>query len=273
MDLRSLSGNARVAWQRRASANDFIRRLAWLYSHQLPASLRPRTWTIGFRYPPPLGLVRLCFRSNRGADAFIHSEVFEQQCYRLLLQRAPETILDLGANIGLSTVFLARLYPAARIACVEPIADNLRLLRHNLELNGISADVIAAAVDTADGVVTMERGERDYAHRIANAASPQSSLFDVPALSVPAILRRLRWSRVGLIKMDVEGHEKHLFAQRCDWLDQVDALCLEYHHHFAAEELTWLAGRFGFDAPRLLRGNLWLLTRQDCAAEPATARC
>ena len=266
MDLRSLADNARVAWQRRANASDFIRRLAWTYSHRLPRRLRPQTWTIAFRYPAPIGSVRLCVRSNRGADAFIHSEIFEQQCYGLPLSRAPATILDLGANIGLSAIFLARLYPGSRIACVEPITDNVRLLRHNLELNGIAADVIVAAVDTADGVVTMARGERDYAHRIADAASQHDSLGGVPALSIPTILRRLGWSRVGLVKMDVEGHEKRLFAQSCEWLDQVDALCLEYHHHGAAEVLSRIADRFGFAVPRLLRGNLWLLTRQDRAA-------
>jgi FkbM family methyltransferase len=264
VDLQSLAGNVRVSWQRRASANDFVQRLAWLYSHRLPRRLRPQIWRIGFRYPAPLGLVRLCLRSNHGADAFIHSEVFEQQCYRVPLRRTPATILDLGANIGLSAIFLARLYPDSRLACVEPMADNVRLLRHNLELNGIAADVIAAAVDPADGFITMERGERDYAHRIADAASPQGSLLDVPAVSVPAILRRLGWSRVGLVKMDVEGHEKRLLAQNCEWLDQVDALCLEYHHHQAAQELSRIADRFGFDAPRLLPSNLWLLTRQDC---------
>jgi hypothetical protein len=111
----------------------------------------------------------------------------------------------------------------------------------------------------------MQRGERDYAHRIADAVSSQDSLFEVPALSVPAILRRLGWNRVGLVKMDVEGHEKRLFEQSCEWLDQVDALCLEYHHHRAAEELSRVADRFGF-AVRPLRGNLWLLTRGDRAA-------
>lgn len=255
-----------MAWRRRASATDLVRRLAWLYSHRLPRPLCPQTWTIGFQYPAPLGLVRLCVRSNRGADAFIHSEIFEQQCYRLPLHRAPATILDLGANIGLSTIFLARLYPHSRLACVEPIADNVRLLRHNLELNGIAADVIAAAVDTADGVVTMQRGERDYAHRIADAASPQGVLFEGPALSIPAILRRLGWTRIGLVKMDVEGHENRLLTQNCEWLGQVDALCLEYHHHGAAEELSRIADRFGFAAPRLLPGNLWLLTRQEATA-------
>lgn len=266
MDLRILADNARLAWPRRASANDFVRRLVWLYSHRLPRRLRPQAWTIGFRYPAPLGLVRLRLRSNNGADAFIHSEVFQHQNYRLPLDRAPATILDLGANIGLSAIFLARLYPDSRLACVEPIADNVRLLRHNLELNGVSAAVIAAAVDTADGVVTMARGERDYGHRIADAASPRGSLFEVPALSVSAILHRLGWSRIGLVKMDIEGHEQRLLAQNCEWLARVDALCLEYHHHRAAEELSRVADRFGFAAPRLLPGNLWLLTRQESAA-------
>ncbi len=275
MDLSFHVANARGAWLRRAGFADFLRRMAWLYAAKVSARLVAREWTIGFRYPQPVGCVRLQLRCNGGADAFIHSEVFERQYYRLPLARAPETILDLGANIALSTIFLARLYPNSRIACVEPVAENLRLLRRNLELNGVTADVIAAAVGPTDGIVTMQRSARDYAHHVADEASPPGSLFEVAGISMPTILRRLGWSRVGLLKMDIEGHERRLFAPACDcdWLRQVDTLCLEYHHHFAEEELSRLAERFGFAAPRRLRGQIWFLTRQDCAAEPARARC
>jgi FkbM family methyltransferase len=236
--------------------------MMWIYAGHLPSALTPHEWVIEFRYPAPIGHVRLCLRSNHGADSFTHSEIFEQQCYKLPLRRAPSTILDLGANIGLSTIYFARHYPQSNLACVEPVQENLRFLHRNLELNGVRAEVIAAAVDSNDGVVTMERGQRDYAHKIAEPPSSQSSLFDVSSISIPSIQRRLGWSRISLIKMDIEGHEKVLFAQNCEWLHDVDAICLEYHHHFAEAELARIAGQFGFLGPQRLPGNIWYLSRE-----------
>jgi FkbM family methyltransferase len=253
--------NARTSWRFRASAADFVRRLLFTYSARLPRSARPRDWTIGFHYPTPIGDVRLLLRANAGADAFIHSEVFEHDYYRLPLSRPPATILDLGANIGLSTIYLARLFPGARLACVEPVPGNLQVLRRNLTLNGIDAEVVPAAVDVKNGPVLMERAAKDYGHKVAAAPERSTATFEVSGLTVPSIMARLGWSRIGLLKMDIEGHEKALLSEQPGWLASVDAMCLEYHYDTAEEELTRLARRFGFRPPRRLPGEIWLLDR------------
>lgn len=261
MDLRSLVGNARVAWRRRASPRDLVRGLGWLYSHRLPRRLRPQTWTIGFRYPAPLGALRLCVRSNDGADAFIHSEIFEHEHYRLPLERAPDTILDLGSNIGFAATYFGRRYPAAAIACVEPWPDNLRLLARNLELNGVTAIVFPAAIHNCDGRVLLEPAERDYAHRIVTAAGGAArARLEVEAVSMPTILRRLGWDRIGLLKVDIEGHEAVLFDGDCTWLAQVDAMCIEWHVANGPARLADLARRFGFTEPRQLPGA-WFMSK------------
>ena len=253
----------------RASAADFARRMVWLYADKVPAMRESREWTIRFHYPDPIGCVRLHLRSNSGADAFVHSEVFEHQYYRLPLRFAPATILDLGANIGLSAIYFARCYPESRIACVEPMPGNLKLLIRNLRENAVEAEVIAAAIDAKDGVVAMEYGAADYGHKIA-AAAPSSVSPEVASFSVPSILRRLGWNRVGLLKIDIEGHESVLLSQACEWLVRVDALCVEYHHDFAEAELGRLARQFGFLPPTRLPGEIWFLTRPDEARQPVT---
>jgi len=261
MDIQSLAANAKTAWRRRGRPSDFVRRMMWIYSGHLPAALTPREWIIGCNYPPPIGRVRLCLRSNQGADAFIHSEVFEHEHYRLPLKRSPQTILDLGANIGLSAVYFARLFPDAELACVEPAPDNVRVLARNLELNGVSATVIPAAADVTDGRVLLELGEHDYAHHVVTASKhAMRPRLDVEAISVPTIMRHLSWERVGLLKIDIEGHEAELFARDCDWLDRVDAMCIEWHVEDGPERLGALAKRFGFAKPQQL--PIWFMARQ-----------
>jgi FkbM family methyltransferase len=272
MDLRRLRQNIAVAWRRRAGTADFVRQLVWLYSAKLPKTLKAREWTIGFRYPAPIGRVRLHLRSNNGADAFTHSEVFEHQYYRLPLRFPPATILDLGANIGLSTIYFARQYPGSRLACVEPVPENVRLLIRNLKDNAVEAEVIAAAIDSKDGMVAMERGAADYGHKIA-ATTPSAVWFNVASVSVPSIQRRLGWARVGLLKIDIEGHESVLLSQACEWLADVDTLCVEYHHDFAEAELGRLARQFGFLPPRRLPGEIWFLTRPDDSAAQKPVPC
>jgi hypothetical protein len=99
LDIGWLIQNFATAWRHSLGVEDFAKRILYLYSHRLPG-LGNREWTIGFRYRQPLGALRLVLRSNAGSDGFIHSEVFEHEYYNLNLRKAPETILDLGANIG-----------------------------------------------------------------------------------------------------------------------------------------------------------------------------
>jgi FkbM family methyltransferase len=262
MDLQSLTANVKVAWRRRVSAGDLVRQMLLTYAGHLPPALGPRESTIAFRYPPPIGQVQFLMRNNAGADLFIHSEVFEQEYYRLPLRRPPATILDLGANIGLSAVYFARMFPDAALACVEPEPGNLRLLHVNLAQNGVRAIVIPAAADARDRPLLLALQSRDYEHKIVEAGAPGTRpTLHVEGISVPSILRRLSWDRIGLLKVDIEGHEAALFARDCDWLERVDAVCVEWHDEGGDAFLASLARRFGFLPPLLLPGYIWFLRR------------
>ena len=260
-----LARNLATSWRYRQSLRDFAARMAWMYAVRL--GLTGREWTMRFRYEPPVGDIHLLLRANRGADAFIHSEVFEHQYYRLPLVAPPATILDLGAHIGLTSIYLGRLFPRAQLACVEPVPDNLRLLRRNLELNSIRGTVFAAAVDVTDGKVGMAFDTRDYGHRVAAADLLEPGKHEqVAAISVPTICRQLDWGRIGLLKVDIEGHERVLFGGDCDWLTNVDAMCIECHDGFGEADLIALADRYGFEPPQRLPG-IWFITRARLAAK------
>jgi FkbM family methyltransferase len=252
--------NVTMSWRRRAGVPDFARRVLFTYAHRLPW-LRKRDWTIGFRYPESVGNIRLLLRHHAGSDLFILSEVFEHEYYRLPLTRPPATILDLGANIGLTAIYFGRLFPRAELACVEPVPDNLRLLRRNLVLNSVRAKVVPAAVDVRDGLVTIELQTRNSEHKVVAAATQSARpTIEVAGMSVPTLLRQLAWDRIGLLKVDIEGHEAALLAADCDWLARVDAMCIECHDGFGDADLRILSKRFGFCEPQRLPG-IWFMQR------------
>lgn len=261
-DPRWLIFNIKESWRYRCSFTDFLKCLLWIYSSKIPRALRKSAWTIRFRYPRPIGGVRLLLRTNAGADAFIHSEVFEHRYYDLGLQPAPETVLDLGANIGLTSVYFAKCFPNAAIACVEPIPANLAVLRENLELNGVNASVFAAAANDVDGALFMSVAEKDYGHCVADLAqATKREHLEVEAISIPTIMQSLGWTRIGLLKVDIEGHEKVLLSSHDEWARLVDKICIECHEVYPVAELAQFADRFGFHPPQERAGVL-LLSRE-----------
>lgn len=261
MDLGWLKDNCRRSWRHRSTLMDVVRRMLWTYSGSLPRFMRRRSWKIGFRYRPPIGQLKLIVRDNVGADAFILGEVFEHEYYSLPSIASPSTILDLGSNAGFSAVYFARVYSGAKLACVEPVPGNLEILETNLHLNGVEATVFAAAVDVADGDLWIELARKDFGHKVATSL-PMAGLnvIQVQALSLETILRTLAWDRIGLLKVDIEGHEARLLKENNQWLHRVDAICIECHEEMPDGALLEIAEQFGFKAPVNLRG-IWLLSR------------
>jgi|SRR6185369_1967522 len=263
MDLQWVKKNVVNAWGTSPTFGDFLRQLELIYSAKLPRFLKVEERAVALRYPPPIGLVRLHLRANGGADLFILSEIFHHRYYDVPLAAPPATILDLGANIGLSAIYFSRKYQNARVACAEPIPDNLRLLKENVATNGIRADIFEAAVDVADGEIVMELCANDYGHKVSNVPAGATTAT-VRSVSVPTMLRELSWERIGLLKVDIEGHEKVLLAANCDWLNRVDAMCIECHDGFGAADLAQLSARYGFEPPRQLPG-IWFMARPGLA--------
>jgi FkbM family methyltransferase len=261
MDIAWLNRNIRASWRYRGGLPDFFARLCFVYSHRLPQFIRPPEWMISFRYPQPIGSLRLSLRTNNGADSFIHGEVFEHNYYRFEAPCPPRTILDLGANIGMTAIYFHRYFPNAELACVEPIPGNLNALRENLRLNAVKATIISDAINPTDGLVQMEIAEKDYGHRVANVDRRSGrKCIEVPAVSIPTLLRRLKWDRIGLLKIDIEGHEKLLLSENASWLGLVDAIFIEWHDESTSGDLRLLTEPFGFLPPEQLPG-IWLVKR------------
>lgn len=217
---------------------------------------------IRFTVAPPVNNVSLSVRCNHGSDAFIFSEIFLHRYYDFDLPEEPRTILDLGANIGFSTLFFARKYPSAALACVEPMPENVSLLNANLRSNSVAARVFSKAISVDDQPVTMQRAERDYGHKVQNipyGKQLKGDILQVSSISMPNLLRELGWERIGLLKIDVEGYEGILLRENNLWLRNVDALCIECHEGFGEEDLRVIASTRGWRMQAL--PGTWLLTR------------
>jgi FkbM family methyltransferase len=161
--------------------------------------------------------------------------------------RAP-LILDCGANIGLSALWFARTFPAARVVAVEPETENCALARANCARP--NATVLNAAVAASDTrLALIDPGLGSDAFRTRAAAPGEATL---PARSVPSLVAEARKAapvEPFLIKIDIEGFEHELFAQDTDWIDQFPVLIIELHDWMlpgtasSANFLRALAGR------------------------------
>jgi FkbM family methyltransferase len=133
----------------------------------------------------------------------------------------PPAILDLGANVGYFTVFAAYRFPGSRIVSFEPDGANAALMRRTLEANGLECELVEAAASTEDGEVPFAAG-RFTVSRIEAGGEPVVAVDVLPRLP-----------EFDLAKIDVEGAEWELLADKRFAEVGPHALALEFHTHLA----------------------------------------
>jgi FkbM family methyltransferase len=122
--------------------------------------------------------------------------------------------VDVGANIGLMTLYALLSGRFSRAVAIEPDPWNRTILGRNLEINGLSdrVTVVGKAVSDAAGSMVLYRDAKNFgAHSLEPdfVMSPQAVEQAVAVDRLDEILAELGIAagHVGFVKIDVEGHE------------------------------------------------------------------
>ncbi len=123
------------------------------------------------------------------------------------------TVVDVGANFGLYTRFLAEMVGASgRVVSIEPVPATFDLLLSNLRSLGLdNVDPLNVAISSANGSAAMRvpryktGGENFYEARIV-ATQENSPTIPVATRTLDSLFSRIQ-PAVSFIKCDVEGHE------------------------------------------------------------------
>ncbi len=122
-----------------------------------------------------------------------------------------DTVVDVGANIGLHTLMLADLVgPDGQVHSFEPDRDIAVSLRLSLELNDFTerVEVHEAAVGDLDGRVQLFLGGLDgLTNSTLPGWAPSSESREVTAVTLDSALLPVLKRPLGLMKIDVEGAE------------------------------------------------------------------
>jgi FkbM family methyltransferase len=212
---------------------------------KLPRALRDR---IRYRFDVTLdGRSRAALELYASHEEYLtFREVFLEEEYGGARADGAKVIVDLGANIGLASVYLALRYPDARVYAVEANAA----LQPRLEghLAGFGPDRARAerlAIAAEDGEI--EFGVSDE-KPIASSAARSGDGFRVervPALSWESFLARRNLARVDLLKCDAEGAEHAVLTSPA--FGKVGAFVGEIHDDLMPEPWAALRDRL---APR-----------------------
>jgi FkbM family methyltransferase len=151
-------------------------------------------------------------------------EIFIDKIYSLKLPDHPY-IIDCGANIGLSVIYMKKNYPNAEIVAFEPDDLNFKILKKNIDASGyLNINLRNEAVWIENTKVYFSSsGTTDS--RISHSSSGS---MEVTATRLKDLLTR----KIDFLKIDIEGAEFQVVKDISDKLDLVDNMFVEYHGSF-----------------------------------------
>jgi FkbM family methyltransferase len=157
-------------------------------------------------------------------------QVFLRRVYRV--KATDRVILDLGANIGIFTLYAARQAPEATILSLEPFPATYDRLLANIRNHKLESRVICVkqALTGSPGTRIMHDGMLPSQRRsLAPSASAAHGEL-VLGKTLRETIEGNNFARIDLLKMDIEGSENEtLLATGPPVLARIRRIALEYH--------------------------------------------
>lgn len=143
------------------------------------------------------------------------------------LKHTPQYFLDGGANIGLFSLIYQQKYPKAEIIAVEPDRGNYDLLVRNTSYTDKIYCVNKGLWSNNTWLRIVDAGAGSWDYMVQETDEDHG---EVRATTVTSLMSQYHFSRIDVLKLDIEGSEKELFTTGADeWLPEVGIIIIELH--------------------------------------------
>ncbi len=207
--------------------------------------------------------IKFKIRTNK-EDFKIVNAILTAKVYHKLLKYIKDNsiVVDIGAHIGIFSVFAAKLASNVKVFCYEPSEDNYTLLKDNIAINNLKRQV----VPTKEGVCG-KKGKRSLF--IDNSNPAWHSMFDklsnkktdIKCTTLKDILDKNKIRKCDFLKINCEGAEYEiLFNTPKKYFKKIGSITIEFHPTEDIRKLKKFLENNGFsviiERPKLVKYNL-----------------
>ena len=157
----------------------------------------------------------------------------------------PKIIFDIGGNIGITAIYLARIFPEATIYSFEPLKENFEILKKNAN-NYNNIKVFNFGLGAKGGIfkVFLSDDKNNFGGVSFNNAVEGNLEYSNTECTVKNINDFIEEEAIGsidLIKIDTEGAEREILTSyKKEYLDQTLWITGELHGNRDFELLNFL---------------------------------
>jgi FkbM family methyltransferase len=189
-------------------------------------------------------------RAGSSSDPNVFVQIVLRADYSPLNHLEPLFILDLGANIGLSSAWFLSRFPRATVLAVEPDFGNYSMCCKNLSRYGQRARVLLGAAWSKRTKLALFRDGKEWDTQV-RASVAHATDIQVDGWDVGSLIELSNATVIGLLKIDIERAELEVFANGHDqWLPLVQNICIELHDTDCEEVFFAALANYEYDLSR-----------------------
>lgn len=150
------------------------------------------------------------FEQNFWPD--ILDEIYRKKVYqRFVLGKKNLTIVDCGANVGLSVYYFAPF--SKTVYAIEPSKQHVETLRAMIKQNGLSNVIVCpVAISNKNGKTKFYHNDNQTMFMLDERGNPDGKDFEeVETQTIDAFIEKNKIEQIDILKMDSEGEEAKIF--------------------------------------------------------------
>lgn len=143
-----------------------------------------------------------------------------------------DLVIDVGAHIGVFSVFASQFARKGKIYAFEPILENYIMLKQNIEINRIqNINPINMAISDKSGDKEMHLNDFNTGAHSFSGRGNKTRMVIVQAISLEDFIKQNYIEQIDFLKMDCEGAEYEILYGSPDRiLRMIKKISMEHHH-------------------------------------------
>ncbi len=201
-------------------------------------------------------------------DINVFNQIFLNDEYKPLIDLIPNknnlTILDIGSNIGLASIYFSIHLPNCKIIAIEPEESNLKIAERNFKINNFSENISIVKKAIWNENTTLKLQIRDDSHdsfHVMERNNPDNTIIGtIKTITFNEVINDFNLSKIDILKIDIEGAEKILFQDKVcleQFLPICSSIAIEVHEEYISEsEIQSILEEYNF---RVIKNSEYLI--------------
>jgi FkbM family methyltransferase len=188
----------------------------------------------------------LCFIINSDLEEYRINSIFEKEPETIAwidsISNSDSVFYDIGANIGIYTLYMNYKNPMMQMYCFEPVQNNFNSLQNNIisnnALNVHPFNIALSNNNVINNLFLSDTRNGNSGAQIKAPINEKGDIFEakkiekILSFSLDYLVNNLNFPQPNFIKIDVDGHENEILDGMMRTLEnvQLKSILIEFNN-------------------------------------------